>query len=55
MTTAHAGWWRRERRVQRPTSNGSGGRGSVATEVRWSNQPLAHQARLLEPKAEGCP
>ena len=25
MTTAHAGWWRRERTVQRPTSNVSGG------------------------------
>jgi hypothetical protein len=55
MTTAHAGWWRRERRVQRPTSNGSGGRGSVATEVIWSNRPLAHQARLLEPEAVGGP
>ena len=41
MTTAHAGWWRRERTVQRPTSNVSGGRGAVATEVLWSNRPLA--------------
>jgi hypothetical protein len=55
MTTAHAGWWRLERRVQRPTSNGSGGRGVGATEVRWSNRPLAHQARLLEPEAVGSP
>ena len=55
MTTAHAGWWRLERRVQRPTSNVSGGRGAVATEVLWSNRPLAHQARLLEPEAVGCP
>ncbi len=55
MTTAHAGRWRRERRVQRPTSNGSGGRGTVATEVRWSNRSLLHQARLLEPGAVGCP
>jgi hypothetical protein len=54
MTTAHAGWWRRERRVQRPTSNVSDGRGAVATEVRWSNRPLPHQARLLEPEAVGC-
>ena len=46
-----AGWWRLERRVQRPTSNVSGGRGDGATEVRWSNRPLAHQARLLEPEA----
>ena len=55
MTTAHAGWWRRERRVQRPTSNGSGGYGAVATEVFWSNRPLPRQARLLEPEAVGCP
>jgi hypothetical protein len=47
MTTAHAGWWRRERRGQRPTSNASGGCGAVATEVLWSNRPLAHRARLL--------
>jgi hypothetical protein len=53
MTTAHAGWWRREPTVQRPTSNASGARGAVATEV--SNRPLAHQARLLEPEAVGCP
>jgi hypothetical protein len=55
MTTAHAGWWRRERRVQWPTSNVSGGRGAVAPEVLWSDRPLAHQARLLEPEAVGCP
>jgi len=55
MTTAHAGWWRRERTVQRPTSNGSGGCGAVATEVRWSTRPLAHQVCLLEPEAVGCP
>jgi hypothetical protein len=55
MTTAHAGWWRLERRVQQPTSNVSGGRGAVAAEVRWSNRPLAHRARLLEPEAVGCP
>ena len=55
MTTAHTGRWRRERRVQRPTSNGSGGRAAVATEVLWSNRPLAYQARLLEPEAVGCP
>jgi hypothetical protein len=55
MTTAHAGWWRRERRVQRPTSNGSGGRGAVATEARWSNQPRPRQARLGEPEAVGGP
>jgi hypothetical protein len=55
MTTTHAGWWRREYAVQRPTSNGSGGQGTVATEVRWSNRPLPHQARLFEPKAAGCP
>jgi hypothetical protein len=54
MTTANAGWWWRERRVQRPTSNVSGGRGAVATEVLWSTRPLAHQARLLEPEAVGC-
>ena len=55
MTTANAGWWRLERRVQRPTSNASGGRGAVATEVLWSSRPLAHQARLGEPEAVGCP
>ena len=54
MTTAHAVWWRRERTVQQPTSHGSGD-GAVATEVLWSNRPLAHQARLLEPEAVGCP
>jgi hypothetical protein len=53
MTTAHAGWCL-ERRVQRPTSNASGGRGAIATEVLWSNF-LARQARLLEPEAVGCP
>jgi DNA adenine methylase len=42
------GWWRLERTVQRPTSNVSGGRGSVATEVVWSNRPLPRQARLLD-------
>ncbi len=51
MTTAHARWWRRERRVQRPTSDAWGGRGAVATEVRWSTRPLPHQARRLEPEA----
>ena len=55
MTTTHAGWWRRERTVQRPTSNGSGGCGAVATEVRWSNRLLGRQARLLEPAAVDCP
>jgi hypothetical protein len=55
MTTAHVGWWRRERTVQRPTSNDSGRRGAVATEIHWSNRPLAHQAHLLEPEAVGCP
>ena len=54
MTTAQAGWWQRERRVQRPTSNAWGGRGVVATEVRWSNRPLPRQADLLEPEAVGC-
>jgi hypothetical protein len=54
MTTTHAGGWRRGRRVQRPTSNGSGGRGAVATEVLWSNRPLSCQGRLLEPEAVGC-
>ena len=55
MTTAHAGWWRRERRVQRPTSNVSGGGGAIATEVLWSDRPLPQQARLLEIEAAGCP
>ena len=54
MTTAHAGW-RRKRSVQRPTSNGSGGRAAVATEALWSNQPFPRQAGLLEPAAVGCP
>jgi DNA adenine methylase len=42
------GWWRLERTVQRPTSNTSGGRGTVSVEVVWSNRPLATQAPLLE-------
>ena len=54
MTIAHAGWCL-ERTVQRPTSNTSGGRGAIATEVLWSNRLLARQARLLEPEAVGCP
>ena len=55
MTTAHAGWWRREHTAQQPTSNVPGGRGAVATEALWSNRPLPHQARLLEPEAVGWP
>jgi hypothetical protein len=55
MTTTHAGGWRRERRVQRPTSNVSGGSGAVAIEVFWSNRPRPRQARLLEPEAVCCP
>jgi hypothetical protein len=55
MTTAHADWWRRERRVQRPTSNVLGGRGAVATEARWSNRPLPHPGRLLALEAVGGP
>jgi hypothetical protein len=47
----YGGWWRLERTVQRPTSNVSGGRGAVATEVVWSNRPLAHQGRLGESEA----
>jgi hypothetical protein len=55
MATAHAGWWRLARRVQRPTSNVARGLGVVATEVLWSNRPLARQARLLKPGAVGWP
>jgi hypothetical protein len=55
MTTAHAGWWRLDYAVRRPTWNSSGGRAAVATEILWSTRPLAHQARLLEPEAVGCP
>jgi hypothetical protein len=55
MTTALAGWWRRERRGQRPTSNASGGRGAIATKVLWSNRPLPGQARLAAPEAVGGP
>jgi hypothetical protein len=55
MTTVHAGWWRLERRVQRPTSNVARGHGAVATEILWSTRPLAHRAHLLEPEAVGCP
>ena len=51
MTTANAGWWRRERRVQQPTPNGSGGCGAVATEVLWLNRPLVHRVCLFEPEA----
>jgi hypothetical protein len=53
MTTAHGGWWRRERTVQRPTLNVSDGPGALTTEVRWSNHPLTHRARLLEPEVVG--
>jgi hypothetical protein len=52
MTTALAGWWRR--RVQRPTSDVAGGQGVVATELLWSNLPLPHPGRLLEPEVVGC-
>jgi hypothetical protein len=55
MTTAYVGWWWLKRRVQWPTSNVSAGRGALATEVRWPNRPLAHQACPLEPVAVGCP
>jgi hypothetical protein len=55
MTTAHAGWWRRERRVQRPTSDVSCGRSAGAAKVLWSNRPLTHQACLLEPEVVGRP
>ena len=55
MTTAYAGWWRRERRRQRPTSNGSGRRGAIAAVVLWSNRPLGHRARLLELEAVRSP
>jgi hypothetical protein len=55
VTTAHAGWWRRERRAQGLASNVSGGYGAVATEVLWSNCPLAHQARPLDSKAVCSP
>ena len=48
-------WWWRERRAQRPTSNVSDGLGALTTEILWSNHPLAHQARLLEREAVGCP
>jgi hypothetical protein len=54
MTTARSGW-RRERALQRPTSNGLGGREAVAIEVFWSDRPFPHQARLPEPEAVGCP
>ena len=55
MKSAPAGWWRRERTVQRPTSNVARGHGAVATEVLWSTRLLAHQGRLLEPEAVGWP
>jgi hypothetical protein len=44
-------WWRLDRTVQRLTSNISGWRGTAAAEVVWSCRPLAHQARLLDPRA----
>jgi hypothetical protein len=55
MTTALAGWWWLERRVQRPTSKVARGRGAVATEALWLNRPLPHRACLLEPEAVGWP
>jgi len=48
----YAGWWRAERTVPRPTSNTSGGRGTAAVEVVWSNRPLAGQLRLGDPAEE---
>ncbi len=38
------------RTVHRPTCNVSGGRGAVATEVLWTNRPLARQGRLGKPE-----
>ena len=55
MTPPHADGWRLEYAVQRPPSNGSGGRAAVAAEILWSTRQLAHQPRLLEPEAVGCP
>jgi hypothetical protein len=50
----YADWWRLERTMQRPTSNISGGRGALASEVIWSNRPLPAQARLLDPETVSC-
>jgi DNA adenine methylase len=47
------GWWRAERTVMRPTSNVSGGRGTCAVEVVWSNRPLREQLRLDPPSRPG--
>jgi DNA adenine methylase len=43
------GWWRAEQTVMRPTSNTSGGRGTCAVEVVWSNRPLREQLQLDRP------
>ena len=55
MLSACVGWWRWKRTLRRPTLKVSGGRGEVATEILWSNRPLPHPGRLVEPKAVGCP
>jgi DNA adenine methylase len=44
----YAGWWRLERMVDKPSSLTSGGRATHATEVVWSNRPLAVQLDLLD-------
>jgi DNA adenine methylase len=42
----YAGWWHLEVPVTRPSSNGHGRPMAWATEVIWSNRPLAGQLRL---------
>ncbi len=45
-TELYGDWWTAEVSVQRPTTNRRGVTGSRATEVLWSNRPLAAQGTL---------
>jgi len=54
-----AGWWRVERKVDKPSSLTSGGRATHAIEAVWSNRPLHQQLQLADqpgpgPIAEGA-
>jgi DNA adenine methylase len=45
----YAGWSRTQTRATRPTTNRPGTHGPAATEVVWSNRPLATTAGLFDP------
>jgi DNA adenine methylase len=48
----YAGWWQTRRVLTRPSTNQGGRSGPPATEVIWSNRPLAGQLRLDQPAGE---